>query len=229
MRGSLGTVDDKGNSALGGLDVYDMVELAENYALDAETERKLEELFSASGVAIVKARYKLELMFDATARSREKPYMGVIYAVTNGGHFHGGGDGAVYFCPARKEDGKQCAAPIDLEWISRKMVLCPTCRQSSKPEDLVGQVLARLPTQHWATLTLKLFEKLGGDADLCMILTPGNMREAAKKEQQKEHRGDLLYPIYGKRRRVTYSLKNIVKDTSAGADLYLRIKSFLAA
>jgi hypothetical protein len=234
VKGVSGLVGPDGQSIVpGGL--YDMAELAQDLTLDPHVEQKLEEIFQSlqdSSPGNITATYKLELALTEK-RSAHRPYAGLISAWSNGGFAHGGGDEVVYFCPSKVEgpDGstKTCGGALDLKWISKTVVLCPKCRQATKPKLLTGQIFARLPTQHWATLLLRCFEALEFSADIRIGALKGDLREAAQQEQEHEHRGDKLQYVRTERIWAIYPLANIIKDTGAGADLYGRIRAFLAA
>lgn len=233
-KGATGQVKADGLSVVPG-DLYDMVELGQDLVLDPKIEEQLQELYEREETGAnqkLKATYKLELVVNSQGRSMHKPFAGFLMAWTNGGFAHGGGDEVVYFCAQKTEkngEEKTCGAPLDLKWVSKKVVVCPKCRQACEPEELCGQIFARLPMQHWASLVLKCFEALNFDADIRMKTMKGDLRVATAKEQERFRGGDLLREVRSQQEWVIYPLQNIMKDTAAGADLYTRIRSFLAA
>jgi len=159
-------------------------------------------------------------------------YPGVIVAWTNGGFASGGGDEVVYFCTASVEkDGetRSCNAPLDLKFVSREIAVCPTCCNVIKPQELTGQVMARLTSQNWAKLLTRMFMLLEANADIRMGFMPGDLRGAAKVEQDKPRHGDVLNRVRLERNWVHYALKDIIRDTSTGSSLYQRIRVFLEA
>lgn len=234
MKGMQGQVGADGLSVVPG-DLYDMAELGENLALDPEIEEKLQDVFSSTMMAEnqkLKAAYKLELVVSSKGRSDHKPFAGMLLAWTNEGFAHGGGDEVVYFCTSKTEKNgvvRTCGAPLDLKWVSREVAVCPACRNALKPAELCGQIFAVLPMQHWATLVLRVFESLNFDADLRLKTTKQDLRAVAGQEQERNRGGELLHKARVGQEWVIYPLANIMKDTAAGADLYERIRAFLAA
>jgi len=78
---------------------------------------------------------------------------------------------------------------------------------------------------------LKWFLKLEMNADIRVKYHKDDIRNAARSEQEKQHMGDILNRARSFERRpcYIYPLRNIIKDTSAGADLRGRIHAFLTA
>lgn len=212
--------------------IVDHTQGADAVELTPEIQKKLDEIFKAESLDNLKARYKLEVAVNEE-RSMLAPYNGMVVAWTNGGFNHGGGDEAVYFCPALVEkngETKTCSAPLDLKWVGREAALCPICRNVTQPNDLAGQIGARLTTSGWARLITRIWLLLGGDADIRLGVMPGSLRQRTDDVIRKASlsAGDKLEASREKRRWATYPLKNIIKDTSAGADLQKRIQVFLA-
>ncbi len=224
-----GIVGPDGQSAItAGL--YDMAELGDAIH-DPEIEERVAALLKADDPNDVQARYQLAVAFTEK-RSVHEAFAGFVSAWSNGGFLHGGGDEAIYFCPARIEkDGftKTCGAPITLKFVAKRVAVCEKCKTAHNPQDLNGQFFARLSLQHWATLLTTMFQTLGCSADIRIGYMRGDLRRATADEAVKELRGDKLGAVRTNREWAVYSLRNIVKDTSAGADLYNRIRAFLAA
>jgi hypothetical protein len=217
--------------------VYDMAAAGADLILDEDIEQKLSELFKDlkdGGETGLKAKFKLEVAFSEH-RSFHQPFTGIVSAWTNGGFLHGGGDEVVYFCgqklPVEGGSGghKTCATPLALAFVGKRVAVCPTCKQPSKPEDLVGQVIAKLPMQHWASLLVRMMGHLEYNADIRMGTLIGDLRVANEEEGEKERRGESLNKVRRQRAWIAYPLKNIIKDTSAGATLASRLRSFLTA
>lgn len=212
--------------------IVDHAEGAEGVNLSPEVQARLDAIFK-SGLEEIKGTYKLELAIDEAERSSIKPYWGLVTAWTNGGFAHGGGDEAVYFCSVVVEkNGQQrtCSAPIDLKWIGASAAICPTCRHAIDPKELAGQVGFRLTTQNWAAVLTRMWLTLGGSADIRLGVMQGGIRAKTDDilKRVSNSAGDKLDDLRGKRRWASYPLKNIIKDTSAGADLQMRIRDFLA-
>lgn len=229
-RGAQGLVGPDGSSALSG-GLYDMAELAKDAVLDEEVEEKLSKLFSAD-LDDARARFKLEVCFSQD-RSLHKPFFGMVSVWTNGGFLHGGGDEVVYLCPT-KTPGKEgssitCGEPLHIQFVSKRVAVCPKCKSAHNPSDLVGQIMARLPLQHWVSLIHKMFTRLDCNADIVLEHVEGDIRQANEKEMERDRGGEMYDAVRNRRIRIAYPLANILKDTSAGAALEGRLRAFLLA
>lgn len=175
------------------------------------------------------ARFKLEVMF-LEDRSTTKPYIGTVFAWTNGGFMHGGGDESVYFCPTQLEGGDQCFHPIDVRFLADGHAVCTKCERVHKPRDLIGQVRARLHTQGWAELLTRVFYSLGQDADIRVGHFRGDIRRATQLEMHDAGvGGEELAKVHKDHVWITYPNQDLMKDLSAGSDVYQRIKALLSA
>lgn len=229
-RGAQGMVSADGSSALSG-GLYDMAELARDAVLDEEVEEKLSKMF-LTDLDEAQARFKLEVCFSQD-RSLHRPFFGMVSVWTNGGFLHGGGDEVVYLCPS-KEDGKDgstvtCGEPLHIQFVSKRVAVCPKCKSVHNPTDLVGQVMARLPLQHWVTLVYKMFTRLDCNADIVLEHVEGDIRRANEKEMERDRGGEVYDKVRNRRMRIAYPLANILKDTSSGATLEGRLRAFLLA
>jgi hypothetical protein len=100
-----------------------------------------------------------------------------------------------------------------------------------KPRELVGEVYYRLPVDRWADVLLDWFLRLESRADIRVKYMGVSVRDAQLREADKKLQGDLLNKARSPEHRpcVVYTLRNILKDTGAGADLRKRLLSFLKA
>jgi hypothetical protein len=89
----------------------------------------------------------------------------------------------------------------------------------------------KLPIQKWAEVLLNWYSRLEMNADIYMKYARDDIRAASDKEQEKQLMGEVLGKArsFERRTRYSYPLKNIIKDTAAGADLLGRIRAFLEA
>jgi hypothetical protein len=197
---------------------------AEAHALK-EKQEALDKLLSEKGLA----KYKLELMFTA-ARSIHKPFPGIVTWWESGSKFHGGGDSKLYQCPG-KHLGGACDAFIPDSANGLNYIVCPTCGKMWKNEQVIGEVFYNLPMQKWADVITNWFVKLGLNADIRIKYARDDIRDAARKEQDRQLRGDILEKARsGERRSMSvYPMANIIKDTANGADLRGRILAYLQA
>jgi hypothetical protein len=231
-RMSGGRVDRDGRSALP-QGLVDSSAGAETINVSPEIQARLDAIFTGGGIEEVKAKYKLEVAFN-DERSMSNPYIGIVTAWTNGGFANGGGDEAVYFCTNLIDKAgvtRTCSAPIDLKFIGRHAAICPTCRSAVHPDDLAGQVTYKATTQNWAIILMKIWLGLGGDADIRMGIMRENLRQRTDDIMKRVSlsAGDKIDIARGKRHWASYPLRNIIKDTGAGADLQGRIRAFISS
>jgi hypothetical protein len=174
------------------------------------------------------AKYKIEIMFGKDF-SPNKPSSGAVSFWESGSKFHGGGDTLLHFCPGKKKGVNNCEGFIPDHSHGFGFLVCPNCHKSWDGDDVWGQVLARLDAQGWASLVLKYYRKLEMRADIVIKYHPESLRAAAQLEQEKQRMGSDLSKARNKRVSAVYPLKNIIKDTSAGADLEGRFLAFIRA
>lgn len=174
------------------------------------------------------AKYKIEILFGR-GFSPSKPSHGGVSFWESGSKFHGGGDTILHFCPGKDLKVSDCDAFIPDASHGYGFLICPKCHQTWQGEQVGGQILARLTAQGWAQLVLKYFLRLEMRADIYVKYHPDDIRSAAAIEQAKQHMGDILMGARKSRRPRIYPLKNIIKDTSAGASLESRFLAFLRA
>lgn len=191
----------------------------------AEKEAALEKLLAEEGVA----RYKLEVMFSHK-HTAHAPTTGIVTWWESGSKLHGGGDAKLYLCDGVSGQ-KGCGKFIPDSANGLNFVVCPSCQKLWQPEDLVGEIFYRLPLSLWADVLYRWYNRLNRNADIYVKYLRLSIRDAQKKEEEKKLRGELLTRARedSQRLRYIYPLRNIIKDTSHGADLHGRIKAFLKA
>lgn len=181
-----------------------------------------------------KAKYKLEVFFDEE-RSMHRPFGGTVTWWESGAKLHGGGDSKMYVCDNNADyphlEGKGCGALIPEAASGLNFLVCTKCGALWKNEEVVGEIFYRLTDLNWAYVLLKWFRLLDHDADIRIKYGRSDIRTAAMAEVERDRGGELLHRVRSKERRSVsvYPLMNIIKDTSAGADLYKRILAFLRA
>lgn len=219
---------------LGDTSVFDMMELEKEVKLAEEVQTRLNDIIG-DVLEQDKAKYKLEVYFPYE-RSRDDSYPGFVSFWSNGGFAHGGGDHNIYLCTQKVERNGQtatCAQVIDIRFFTKDeagnpIAICQHCKQVVDPEELCGQIFARLTSQNWARLILKCFQRLEHDADINITLVDGKLRTGTEQELQvKYQQGELINGSRTNRKHIQYPLKNIIRDTSNGSDLYTRIRAFL--
>lgn len=174
------------------------------------------------------AKYKIEILFGK-GFSTVKPSHGGVSFWESGAKLHGGGDAIMHLCPGKDLKINDCESFIPDSSHGYGFLVCPSCHRTWEGEQVSGQILARLTVQDWAKLVLKYFKKLEMRADIYVKYHPDDIRSAAAIEQAKQHMGDILLGARRSRKPRIYPLKNIIKDTNAGADLEGRFLAFLRA
>jgi len=210
--------EDLGNPYLQGV-------LSEDEQAAIEGRKKaLDKIFQEAG----KARYKVELLLGHR-RAAYGPSPGCLTFWESGSKLHGGGDAMMHLCPGKHLNKNDCSAFIGSEGHVLGNLVCSACGQVWPGEQGIGQLLFVLTTQNWATVLLKYYHQLGCNADLVLKYHPQSLVRATTKEREHFKGGELMNGVRGKRITSIYPLANIIKDTSAGADLYGRILAFLRA
>lgn len=174
-----------------------------------------------------KAKYKIELFFGE-ARSTIKPVPGVISFWESGTQLHGGGDAKIYICPGKLLGRSDCEAPIPFEYNAYGHLVCPKCQTTWKSKEVIGEVLGRHTMRDWSKLLYIYFRRLEHNADIYLKHSPKDIRSVAALEQEKQRGGELLAKAR-KRAKHIYPLRNLIKDTAAGADILGRIYVFLTS
>ena len=188
---------------------------AEQHA--AEEKRKvLDELLAERNIA----KFKLEV---------------TVTWWESGAKLHGGGDCKLYLCDCSAEypdlEGKGCGGFLPDSCNGLNFIVCPGCGMMWRNEQVVGEIWYRLTMQKWADVLLQWYVRLGHNSDIRIKYARDDIRTAAAKEQARNHGGELLSKVRDPERRgsSTYPLANIIRDTSAGADLRGRILAYLQA
>lgn len=201
-------------------------------AVELKEQLELEKSKLRSSGEVV-ARYKIELMLSEK-RSLNGLSVGVVTWWHSGTKFHGGGDAKMYLCSSNVEvpshqDGCGKFIPDTAQGLA--FVPCPHCGVMWQSEQLTGEIVYNLPTQKWADVLLGWFIRLNMDADIKLKWGALSIRTAQQREEEKKLRGELLGRVREVRRSqdTIYELKQILKDTSAGADLRKCLLAFLRA
>lgn len=187
-------------------------------------KKALDDLLSQKGLA----KYKIDIMFGK-GYTNNQPSAGAVSFWESGSKFHGGGDTIMHMCPGKSLRVNECEALIPDASHGYGFLVCPSCNRLWKGEQVHGQVMARLLPTGWAKLVLKYFMKMGMSADIRIKYHPEDIRAATQKELESSKDGDVLDDVRVKRHVRIYPLANIIKDTSAGADLESRFLAFIKA
>lgn len=187
----------------------------------------------------VVARYKIELHFGKN-RTTAGPNVCAVSAYESGRHLDGEGDEMMYMCSERDrglelgsagsakvkdapvERGTEgCGAFIPGSSLKGGFAMCPKCKRVIKADALTNTVLVSLPTPRLAAMVTDWFRKLDSNCDIYVKYHPTDIRYIA---MEKAHGLDKARMLRG---LSIYPLANIIKDTTAGAQLERRIQAFL--
>jgi hypothetical protein len=181
----------------------------------------------------IRAKYKIEVVFGKNRTSRGAAFAGATSLWLSGTKFHGGGDEKLYECP-----NPECGALIFPHQITQQTVesgefcsisLCGHCGRRWKSEETIGERFFKLTEQDWAFAILRQIQKLELNADIYLKYSPTDIRYQAMMEMARQRGGEEIAKARKNRGLHIYPLKNIIKDTKHGADLYKRIRTFINA
>ena len=214
---------------------YDSVRAEAEIQLSPEEQAVFEKKLEAFQKLILhkdplKAKYKIEVLFGK-ARSTRRPTPGVITFWENGTKFNGGGDVKIYMCPGKYLGVNDCEGFIPDASNTMGKLVCHHCGTVWKAEQAVGEVFLNLGMRKWAEVIYRHFRLLEYHCDIYLKHAPEDIRSQALAQADKAtFRGsEAMDRLRAKRARHIYPLRNILKDTSAGADLLGRLYSFLVS
>jgi DNA-directed RNA polymerase subunit M/transcription elongation factor TFIIS len=170
----------------------------------------------------VRAKYKLEVQFGKGRTSRGFPFAGVISCWLSGTKLHGGGDEKIYECP-------YCDSLILPYQIDNAVTRCGHCGRTMQSSETIGERYYKLTEQDWAHAILKVFMRLDMDADIYLKYHPTDIRYKTAMEMARNRGGEEIGKARKNRGLHIYLLRNIIKDTKHGSDLYKRIRIFINA
>jgi len=189
----------------------------------------IDKLLGGKGVV---AHYKIEVQFGK-GRSTWKPFPGAISLYLSGTKLNGGGDEKLYVCPRQDCPG---IIPPFRRFVQQTKdgravacVPCPKCGTMWPENDLVGEVFFRLAPPDWATVILRFFTRLENNADIYVKYHPMDIRAQTMMELARARGGEAINKARSNRGLHIYPLKNIIRDTGNGAQLYDRILAFIKA
>lgn len=188
----------------------------------------MDRLFKSKAVV---AKHKIEVQFGKE-RSTWKPFPGMISLFLSGTKLNGGGDDKLYMCPRNDCSGIVPPFKRFVREVGGKAVAyvpCPTCGVMWPEGELVGEIFYRLMPRDWASVILKFFARVEHDADLYVKYHPTDIRAQTMMELARARGGEAINKARKNRGLYIYPLRNIIKDTSAGADLYGRILTFITS
>jgi len=207
-------------------DLFDSLEQKDVGEISASDKQILDEKKAALDKFFAKrieAKYKIEVQFGK-ARSTWKPFPGAMSIYLSGTKLHGGGDEKLYLCP-----DDNCYGIIYPTERLGPSVMCRSCEMMWDENKLVGELMFNLTPANWAQAIHKMFLRLEHKADIYLKYHPEDIRCRAQAEVAKSRQGDMINEARSARALHIYPLQNLIKDTSAGAQLYDRFLAFIQA
>lgn len=175
----------------------------------------------------ISAKYKIEVTFTHSRKPSGDNSCG-IQVWESGRKFHGGGDDLMFVCKditepdPRKQQG--CGNFVSSDDVKNGMAYCRKCQKAMFARKM-GRMytIPNRPLMHIADMLVVFFRQLGSNADIYLKFHKTDIRYIAmEKAYGTKKASDLKGMHY-------YALKNIIKDTSAGADLGNRFLAFITS
>lgn len=187
------------------------------------------------------AKWKMQIRFRSD-RSRRETMAFTLSIWESGRRLHGGGDESAFFCRAQpgapapspplaggtfarlpERSGCNSVIPGDNVVYGGKLY-CPSCGVTwGNTTHVADSLYYRLTVDKASEVLADWFRKLESNADISAKYLPTDVRSIA---MAKSHGVETARRLRG---LAIYPLKNIIKDTAAGATLESRIKAFLLA
>lgn len=171
----------------------------------------------------INARYKLEVHFGK-GRSTWKAFPGAISFFLSGSKLHGGGDDKLYICP-----NPECKGIIFPNERLGKSVVCKKCQMMFSEDVIIGELFFRLAPRDWATVIHRMFAQFDHNADIYVKYHWNDIRRQTAMEMAAKRGGEEVRKARKARGLHIYPLRNIIRDTGNGAQLYERILAFITA
>lgn len=169
------------------------------------------------------AKYKIEVLFGPK-RTTQGPNAVRIALWESGSKLHGGGDASIFWCKdGTKEEGEGCWAPIYPSQVKGPFAFCLSCNRTINADKLTLHKEGYVTTRFLSTELVKIFRQLGASADIYCKYNADDIHYIAMARQFGEAKAAKLLGLH------LYPLKNILKDTSSGADLGQRFFAFLTS
>ena len=197
--------------------------LSEEERHDIKSKREAEDIFRAEQG---KAKFKIELLFTKDF-SIIKPVSGIMSFWESGSQLHGGGDAIIHFCPGKKLGKNNCDHYIPDPNHGYGFLVCQSCGENWKGEQVYGQIVGRHTAQQWAELVCTYYRRLQMNCDVVIKYHKGDIRSAARNLRSGESLIDVRSPQ--KRLKRIYTLASLMKDMAAGSTLEQRISAFVRA
>ena len=196
---------------------------AERERVGRMTERPSDPELETTLSGEIRAKYKIEITF-VEGRTVKGPNRLGIQIWESGKRFHGGGDELMYWCKdSRKGEDGGCWAPIPSDCVRGGVAICPSCKRAVNAELLTNMRLGYVTSQNLAKELVTMFRRLGSNCDIYLKYHKSDIHYIA---MERDKGPDVARRLKG---MAIYPLKNIIKDTSSGADLEKRFYAFVCS
>lgn len=191
----------------------------ESLKKEKKSDQELDKTLSGE----IRAKYKIEITFVADRKLNGPNKLG-ISIWESGKRFHGGGDELMYWCKDNRagEDGG-CWSPISSDYIKGGVAFCKNCQRTVNAELLTNMRIGNVTNQNLAKELVAIFHSLSSNCDLYVKYHKTDIHYIA---MEKAHGPNVAARLKG---LSIFPLKNILKDTSSGADLGKRFYAFLTS
>lgn len=179
----------------------------------------------------IRGKFKVEVTFSGPDMDNASGYKGRTIHGPNrvgirlwesGKRFHGGGDELAFWCLS--EDGRDgCGEVIPSDAIRGGVAVCPSCGRAVAAHRLTEMRVGLFSSRNLAKELVKIFRKLGSNADIYLKYHKTDIHYVA---MEREKGPEVAARLKG---MAIYPLKNIIKDTSNGADLENRFYAFVCS
>lgn len=176
----------------------------------------------------VRAKYKIEVEFlgpdekGYPGRTSKGPNRLGVKVWESGKRFHGGGDELMFWClSSLKGVSGGCGAIMSADNIRNGVAMCPSCKNMMNLEAMTDTRAGFFTNQSLAKELLRIFRFLGSDCDIYIKFHKTDIHYIAMERDKGPEVASRLKGMH------IYPLKNILKDTAAGADLGKRFEAFL--
>jgi hypothetical protein len=168
------------------------------------------------------AKFKIELNFGAN-RTVKGPNTFTLQVWESGKRIHGGGDDLMFFCLNVNNPKEGCQNFISSDYLKGGIAYCPNCKMIVNAELLARRFVEKWDTKQIAEMCADIFRKLNSDADIYVKYHKMDPRYLAMERAKGP---DVARRLKGMH---IYLRRNIVNDTSVGADLGKKIFGFLTS
>ncbi len=197
----------------------------------ANAEKKTQSTLAKQGESVglgadIRAKWKIEVMFGPKRTLAGPNHFG-LSVWQSGKRLNGGGDDLSFWCIKADESGDEsregCGGIIVSDNVKGGVAFCPNCKRAVNAEMLTQLRVGFMSSQNLSIELEKLFRKLDSSADIYLKFDRMDVRTLAMAKAKGTEVANKLRGLH------IYPLKNIIKDTVAGASLQGRFKAFLTS